>query len=100
MGAREVYEEKLRTRNLYHEPTIKPGLGTPRCPRCLSSLKSTSGLKFEDSISILGIPYIQKHAKNQTSGLNTKYDMGFQISLNSVLHLTMLLQVPHITLFH
>ena len=42
MGTREVYEEKLRTGNLYHEPTIKPGLGTPRCPRCLSPLKSNS----------------------------------------------------------
>ncbi|KAJ0463868.1 hypothetical protein HanHA300_Chr14g0520561 [Helianthus annuus] len=42
MGTREVYEEKLRTGNLYHEPTIKPGLGTPRCPRCLSLLDSDS----------------------------------------------------------
>ncbi|KAJ4754229.1 transmembrane protein [Rhynchospora pubera] len=36
MGTREVYEEKLRTGNLYHDPTINPGLGSPRCPRCLS----------------------------------------------------------------
>lgn len=39
MGTREVYEEKLRTGNLYHhDPTINPGLGSPRCPRCLSLL--------------------------------------------------------------
>ncbi|KAJ6914448.1 hypothetical protein NC651_016653 [Populus alba x Populus x berolinensis] len=38
MGTREVYEQKLRTGNLYHDPTIKPGLGSPRCPRCLSLL--------------------------------------------------------------
>ena len=37
MGTREVYEEKLRTGSVYHhDPTINPGLGTPRCPRCLS----------------------------------------------------------------
>ncbi|KAK1314871.1 hypothetical protein QJS10_CPA06g02274 [Acorus calamus] len=38
MGTREVYEEKLRSGNLYHDPTMNPGLGTPRCPRCLSLL--------------------------------------------------------------
>ncbi|XP_025654432.1 uncharacterized protein [Arachis hypogaea] len=38
MGTREVYEEKLRTGNLHHDPTLNPGLGTPRCPRCLSLL--------------------------------------------------------------
>ncbi|XP_031127911.1 uncharacterized protein LOC116029983 [Ipomoea triloba] len=43
MGTREVYEERLRTGNLYHDPTIKPGLGSARCPRCLSLLNPTSG---------------------------------------------------------
>ncbi|CAN0879133.1 hypothetical protein LINGRAHAP2_LOCUS12870 [Linum grandiflorum] len=38
MGTREVYEQKLLHGNLHHDPTIKPGLGSPRCPRCLSSL--------------------------------------------------------------
>ncbi|XP_028208790.1 uncharacterized protein LOC114391949 isoform X3 [Glycine soja] len=38
MGTREVYEEKLRTGNLHHDPTINPGLGSARCPRCLSLL--------------------------------------------------------------
>ncbi|KAF5956514.1 hypothetical protein HYC85_003739, partial [Camellia sinensis] len=38
MGTREVYEEKLRSGNLYHDPTMNPGLGSPRCPRCLSLL--------------------------------------------------------------
>ncbi|XP_056683664.1 uncharacterized protein [Spinacia oleracea] len=43
MGTREVYEEKLRTGNVYHhDPTINPGLGTPRCPRCLFLLDSDS----------------------------------------------------------
>lgn len=44
MGTREVYEQKLRAGNLYHDPTIKPGLGTPRCPRCLSLLNPDSVL--------------------------------------------------------
>ncbi|KAJ7975972.1 Transmembrane protein [Quillaja saponaria] len=42
MGTREVYEEKLRSGNLYHDPTINPGLGSPRCPRCLSLLNLNS----------------------------------------------------------
>ncbi|XP_031379305.1 uncharacterized protein LOC116194595 [Punica granatum] len=42
MGTREVYEQKLRRGNLYHDPTINPGLGSPRCPRCLSLLDPTS----------------------------------------------------------
>ncbi|KAL0555219.1 hypothetical protein IC582_009158 [Cucumis melo] len=39
MGTREVYEQRLRSGNLYHEPTMNPGLGSPRCPRCFSLLK-------------------------------------------------------------
>uniref|UniRef100_M1CAU0 Gb protein n=1 Tax=Solanum tuberosum TaxID=4113 RepID=M1CAU0_SOLTU len=42
MGTREVYEEKLKRGNLHHDPTIKPGLGCARCPRCLSLLNSNS----------------------------------------------------------
>lgn len=42
MGTREVYEEKLRSGNLHHDPTMKPGLGCPRCPRCLSLLDPNS----------------------------------------------------------
>ncbi|KAL8142880.1 hypothetical protein V2J09_015912 [Rumex salicifolius] len=42
MGTREVYEEKLRTGDLHHDPTLNPGLGTARCPRCLSPLDSRS----------------------------------------------------------
>ncbi|KAJ4833455.1 hypothetical protein Tsubulata_021973 [Turnera subulata] len=39
MGTRQVYEQKLKSGNLYHhDPTINPGLGSPRCPRCLSLL--------------------------------------------------------------
>ncbi|XP_042409441.1 uncharacterized protein LOC121998541 isoform X3 [Zingiber officinale] len=36
MGTRQVYEEKLRNGNLQHDPTMSPGLGSARCPRCLS----------------------------------------------------------------
>ncbi|XVE61290.1 hypothetical protein DITRI_Ditri06bG0028100 [Diplodiscus trichospermus] len=42
MGTREVYEENLRNGNLYHDPTINPGLGSARCPRCLSLLNPDS----------------------------------------------------------
>ncbi|CAN7062988.1 unnamed protein product [Brassica rapa subsp. trilocularis] len=38
MGTREVYEEKLRRGNLDYDPTMNPGLGSARCPRCLSLL--------------------------------------------------------------
>ncbi|KAM7500282.1 hypothetical protein LguiA_024696 [Lonicera macranthoides] len=87
MGTREVYEEKLRTGNLYHhDPTINPGLGSPRCPRCLSLLNPSPnnaewtitsvlhdatavvGSGFGGMLSAIhgfntGIPYIQKHVK-------------------------------------
>ncbi|BAT96472.1 uncharacterized protein HKW66_Vig0187730 [Vigna angularis] len=42
MGTREVYEEKLRRGNLDRDPTLNPGLGSPRCPRCLSLLNPNS----------------------------------------------------------
>ncbi|XP_061345459.1 uncharacterized protein LOC133291252 [Gastrolobium bilobum] len=42
MGTREVYEEKLRTGILDRDPTINPGLGSARCPRCLSLLNPDS----------------------------------------------------------
>ncbi|XP_020235778.1 uncharacterized protein LOC109815460 [Cajanus cajan] len=42
MGTREVYEEKLRSGNLHHDPTLNPGLGSARCPRCLSLLNPNS----------------------------------------------------------
>lgn len=46
MGTREVYEQKLRRGNLYHDPTINPGLGTARCPRCLSLLNPDTVLSL------------------------------------------------------
>uniref|UniRef100_A0A6N2MQE7 Uncharacterized protein n=1 Tax=Salix viminalis TaxID=40686 RepID=A0A6N2MQE7_SALVM len=52
MGTREVYEQKLRTGNLYHDPTIKPGLGSPRCPRCLSLLNPISNAASERVILV------------------------------------------------
>lgn len=85
MGTREVYEEKLRNGNLYHDPTINPGLGSARCPRCLSLVnpnledKWTITSVLHDSIAVAGsgigamlsavhgyntgIPFIQKHVK-------------------------------------
>ncbi|KAK3004246.1 hypothetical protein RJ639_018981 [Escallonia herrerae] len=85
MGTREVYEEKLRTGNLHHDPTINPGLGSPRCPRCLSLLTNSgkgewtmtpvlhdttavAGSGIGGMLSAIhgfntGIPYAQKHVK-------------------------------------
>ncbi|KAB1222413.1 hypothetical protein CJ030_MR2G028741 [Morella rubra] len=86
MGTREVYEEKLRTGNLCHDPTINPGLGCPRCPRCLSLLNPNSergewtitsvlhdatavaGTGFGAMLSAVhgfntGIPYLQNRLK-------------------------------------
>uniref|UniRef100_A0A0E0PUV4 Uncharacterized protein n=1 Tax=Oryza rufipogon TaxID=4529 RepID=A0A0E0PUV4_ORYRU len=43
MGTREVYEEKLRSgAHLHRDPTMNPGLGSARCPRCLSLLTPNS----------------------------------------------------------
>ncbi|KAE9465989.1 hypothetical protein C3L33_02124, partial [Rhododendron williamsianum] len=86
MGTREVYEQKLRSGNLYHDPTMNPGLGSPRCPRCLSLLNpnaengewaitsvlhdatSVAGSGIGGLLSAIhgfntGIPYVQKHVK-------------------------------------
>ncbi|OVA05102.1 hypothetical protein BVC80_8385g8 [Macleaya cordata] len=86
MGTREVYEEKLRSGNLHHDPTINPGLGSPRCPRCLSLLNPNSGSGewtitnvLHDATAVAGsgagallsaihsfntgIPFVQKHVK-------------------------------------
>uniref|UniRef100_A0A5B6YNL0 Gb protein n=1 Tax=Davidia involucrata TaxID=16924 RepID=A0A5B6YNL0_DAVIN len=86
MGTREVYEEKLMSGNLYHDPTMNPGLGSPRCPRCLSLLNPNSENGEWTITSVLhdatavagsgvggllsaiyglntGIPYVQKHVK-------------------------------------
>lgn len=43
MGTREVYEEKLRRGNLDYDPTTEPGVGSARCPRCLSPLNPIQG---------------------------------------------------------
>ncbi|KAH0726865.1 hypothetical protein KY284_002730 [Solanum tuberosum] len=88
MGTREVYEEKLKRGNLHHDPTIKPGLGCARCPRCLSLLNSNSLQKsgewvitpvLHDFTAVAGsgiggllsaihgfntgIPFVQRHVK-------------------------------------
>ncbi|KAL5728018.1 hypothetical protein ACHQM5_001146 [Ranunculus cassubicifolius] len=86
MGTREVYEEKLRSGNLHHDPTINPGLGSARCPRCLSLLNpnsesgewtitpvlhdvtavagSVSGGLLSAVYSVnSGLPFVQKHVK-------------------------------------
>ncbi|XP_047338753.1 uncharacterized protein LOC124942319 [Impatiens glandulifera] len=86
MGTREVYEEKLRSGNLHHDPTMNPGLGSPRCPRCLSLINSNpeknewtitpvlhdatafagtgiGGLLSSVNGFNTGFPYVQKHVK-------------------------------------
>lgn len=86
MGTREVYEEKLRSGNLHHDPTMNPGLGCPRCPRCLSLLDPNSEKGEWTITSVLhdatavagsgfgamlgavygfntGIPFLQNHLK-------------------------------------
>ncbi|KAJ8633152.1 hypothetical protein MRB53_026488 [Persea americana] len=86
MGTREVYEEKLRSGNLRHEPTINPGLGSARCSRCLSLINPNSGSGewtlnpvLHDATSVAGtgaggmlsavhgfntgFPFIKKHVK-------------------------------------
>lgn len=41
--ARAAAEDKARDLgNLYHEPTIEPGLGSSRCPRCFAPIFSDS----------------------------------------------------------
>ncbi|XP_020594979.1 uncharacterized protein LOC110035078, partial [Phalaenopsis equestris] len=86
MGTREVYEEKLRSGNLYHDPTINPGLGSARCPRCLSLVNPNSEEKWtiasvlHDATAVAGsgigamlsavhgfntgFPFIQRHVKS------------------------------------
>ncbi|ONK69367.1 uncharacterized protein A4U43_C05F22110 [Asparagus officinalis] len=74
MGTREVYEEKLRSANLHYDPTINPGLGSARCPRCLSLIDPNSRYGEWTITSVLhdlsavagsgiGIPLVQKHVK-------------------------------------
>ncbi|KAK9939661.1 hypothetical protein M0R45_016350 [Rubus argutus] len=86
MGTREVYEEKLRSGNLHHDPSMNPGLGSPRRPRCLSLLDhhsdkgewpitpvlhdatAVAGSGIGGMLSAIygfntGIPYLQNHLK-------------------------------------
>ncbi|KAG6520809.1 uncharacterized protein LOC122051728 [Zingiber officinale] len=86
MGTRQVYEEKLRAGNLQHDPTMNPGLGSARCPRCLSLINPnpekgewTITSVLHDAASVAGsgaggllsavhsmnsgIPFIQQHVK-------------------------------------
>ncbi|RLN13655.1 hypothetical protein C2845_PM09G05680 [Panicum miliaceum] len=72
--------------HLHRDPTINPGLGSPRCPRCLSLLNPTAGEGGWAITSVLhdatavagsgagallsavhgfntGIPFVQKHVK-------------------------------------
>ncbi|XP_057844594.1 uncharacterized protein LOC131054147 isoform X4 [Cryptomeria japonica] len=45
MGARAAEEDKAKDLGtLYHEPTIKPGLGSSRCPRCFSPISNNSDI--------------------------------------------------------
>ncbi|KAB2615836.1 hypothetical protein D8674_022424 [Pyrus ussuriensis x Pyrus communis] len=75
MGTREVYEQKLRSGNLHHDPTMNPGLGTPRCPRCewtitpvLHDATAVAGSGIGGMLSAIhsfntGIPYLENQLK-------------------------------------
>ncbi|KAF9615346.1 hypothetical protein IFM89_022997 [Coptis chinensis] len=86
MGTRKVYEKKLRSGYLHHDPTINPGLGSSRCPRCLSLLDRDSEIGEWTITSVLhdvtsvvgsgagavlssvhglnsGLSFVQKHVK-------------------------------------
>ncbi|XP_042409440.1 uncharacterized protein LOC121998541 isoform X2 [Zingiber officinale] len=117
MGTRQVYEEKLRNGNLQHDPTMSPGLGSARCPRCLSLINpnpekggwaitsvlhdaaSVAGSGAGGLLSAVhsmnsGIPFIQKHVKGPKW---LQFSVGltcFRRSVSSVCHHTMPLRVP------
>ncbi|KAM2403278.1 hypothetical protein FF1_030758 [Malus domestica] len=83
MGTREVYEQKLRSGNLHHDPTMNPGLGTPRCLSLLAhdsdkgewtitpvlhDATAVAGSGIGGMLSAIhsfntGIPYVQKRLK-------------------------------------
>ncbi|XP_038721416.1 uncharacterized protein LOC120013615 [Tripterygium wilfordii] len=69
MGTREAYEQKLRSGDLCHDPTMSPGLGSPRCPRCLSLLDPNSAVcGFGGMLSAMrgmntGIPFLRTRLK-------------------------------------
>ncbi|CAD6339900.1 unnamed protein product [Miscanthus lutarioriparius] len=73
MGTREVYEEKLRSgAHLHRDPTINPGLGSPRCPRCFSLLNPTAGERDWAITSVL---------HDATAVVSSSYLFGFGIGL-------------------
>ncbi|CAM8888992.1 unnamed protein product [Rhodiola kirilowii] len=53
MGTREVYEQKLKSGNLVYDPTMNPGLGTPRCPRCLSIIDPNSVIQTLNYVDLI-----------------------------------------------
>ena len=79
MGTREVYEEKLRRGNLDHDPTINPGLGNPRCPRCLSLL-APEYVRLPLSACSSGVCYIACYRFNLFKYFNICRKMGSGIS--------------------
>ncbi|KAD4384344.1 hypothetical protein E3N88_24512 [Mikania micrantha] len=62
MVTHEFSEGNLQTENLYRVPIIKPALGTPRCPSCISPLKSNS-LHFQ-----LSNKWQVCHARHRNAG--------------------------------
>ncbi|PRQ19984.1 hypothetical protein RchiOBHm_Chr7g0223201 [Rosa chinensis] len=84
MGTREVYEQKLRSGNLHHDPTLKPGL-RPSAPLAapagkgewtvtpvLHDATAVAGLGIGGMLSAIhgcntGIPFLQNRLKGPKS---------------------------------
>ncbi|KAF2307737.1 hypothetical protein GH714_031330 [Hevea brasiliensis] len=70
MGTREVYEQKLRTGNLHHDPTINPGLGKGKwtITSVLHDATAVAGSGIGGMLSAVhgfntGIPFLQNRLK-------------------------------------
>uniref|UniRef100_A0A2C9V7R2 Uncharacterized protein n=1 Tax=Manihot esculenta TaxID=3983 RepID=A0A2C9V7R2_MANES len=67
MGTREVYEQKLRTGNLHHDPTINPGLEWA-ITSVLHDATAVAGSGIAGMLSAvhgfnIGIPFLQNRLK-------------------------------------
>ncbi|KAH9568872.1 hypothetical protein CY35_03G101900 [Sphagnum magellanicum] len=75
MATREAMEQLKATLNgkdspLYHPPTLRPGIGPPRCPRCSAPLSNDLvGTTAGGSMSALyGFNAVMPHVKKQIGG--------------------------------
>ncbi|KAI5671657.1 hypothetical protein M9H77_12021 [Catharanthus roseus] len=90
MGTREVYEEKLRTGNMYdYDPTMKPGLGSPRCPRCLSLLNPTSDRGewtitsvLHDATVVVAELCFDEYSYSKCSNMQLKVELHMEVLLD------------------